>query len=430
MCPQLIRPRRGESTCEGLSTKAPLFCLALTLVTNMGVDTAPSLRSEGVFLGTPDLSALEATFEHAAQEGTVLTPEGRGALHVINGGLPERKRAEETLKDRERRFRELLGALPAAVYTTDAAGRITYYNEAAADLWGCRPELGRNEWCGSWKLFWPDGTPLPHDECPMALALKENRAIRGMEAIAEQPDGTRIPFIPYPTPLHDDDGKLVGAVNMLVDITDRKRAEERQALLIRELHHRVNNTLATVQAIMGSTARASSTIEEFQDAFIGRVASLSKTHTLLTEQLRQSVWFQDLLHTELDAYDDGSGQRVKLKGPPVELPSDLAVPIGMAIHELTTNAVKHGALAVFGGSVAITWTLSIEAEGRRLRVDWIEQDGPAVEQPTRQGFGSRLLQRVLTTQIRCRREDGFQPGRAARPDGCSTPGSALPLKSI
>jgi PAS domain S-box-containing protein len=131
----------------------------------------------------------------------------------------------------------LLDALPAAVYTTDVAGRITFYNEAAAVLWGCRPELGKSEWCGSWRLFWPDGQALPHDECPMAVALKENRAVRGAEAIAERPDGTRVPFLPYPTPLHDASGKLVGAVNMLVDITDRKRAEEQQALLIRELHH-------------------------------------------------------------------------------------------------------------------------------------------------------------------------------------------------
>ncbi len=81
-------------------------------------------------------------------------------------------RSHATLRERERRFRDLLDALPAAVYTTDAAGRITYYNEAAATLWGHRPLLGSSEWCGSWKLFWPDGTPLPHDQCPMAIALK------------------------------------------------------------------------------------------------------------------------------------------------------------------------------------------------------------------------------------------------------------------
>jgi PAS domain S-box-containing protein len=122
-------------------------------------------------------------------------------------------------------FRKVLDELPAAIYTTDAKGRITYFNEAAAALWGCRPELGKSEWCGSWKLYWPDGTPLPHGECPMALALEEKRAVRGMEAVAERPDGTRVPFIPYPTPLYSRTGKLVGAVNMLVDITDRKLME-------------------------------------------------------------------------------------------------------------------------------------------------------------------------------------------------------------
>ena len=126
----------------------------------------------------------------------------------------------------DRVWRDLVNALPAAVYITDATGRIIFSNEAAVTLWGCHPELGKNKFCGSWKLYWPDGTPLPHDECPMALALKEKRPIRGMEAIAERPDGTRIHFIPYPTPLFNASGNLIGAVNMLVDITERKRAEE------------------------------------------------------------------------------------------------------------------------------------------------------------------------------------------------------------
>ncbi|MEI9805641.1 MAG: PAS domain-containing protein [Pseudolabrys sp.] len=85
-------------------------------------------------------------------------------------------RAQNTLRERERRFRELLDALPAAIYTTDAEGRLTYYNTAAAELWGQQPTLGFSEWCGSWRLFWPDGTPMRHDECPMAIALKEDRA--------------------------------------------------------------------------------------------------------------------------------------------------------------------------------------------------------------------------------------------------------------
>jgi PAS domain S-box-containing protein len=112
-----------------------------------------------------------------------------------------------------------------AVYTTDAEGHITFFNEAAADLWGRRPEIGE-EWCGSLKLFWPDGRPMPHDECPMAIALKERRSVRGYEGIAERPDGTRAAFVPYPTVVFDANGTLVGAINVLVDVTERRRAEE------------------------------------------------------------------------------------------------------------------------------------------------------------------------------------------------------------
>jgi PAS domain S-box-containing protein len=123
------------------------------------------------------------------------------------------------------RYREFLNALGVAVYTTDADGRITFYNEAAATFWGRRPELGE-EWCGSLRLFWSDGRAMRHDECPMAIALHENRDVRGYEAIAERPDGTRISFVPYPTPLQDDDGQLIGAVNVLIDVTDRRKAED------------------------------------------------------------------------------------------------------------------------------------------------------------------------------------------------------------
>src|SRR5215813_4587016 len=103
--------------------------------------------------------------------------------------------------------RQAIEALPAAVYMTDAGGRLVFYIEAAVALWGCRPELGESKFCGSWKLYWPDGRPLPHDECPMAMALHHRCAIRGMVAIAVRPDGTRVPFLPYPTPLFAGTGR-------------------------------------------------------------------------------------------------------------------------------------------------------------------------------------------------------------------------------
>lgn len=120
---------------------------------------------------------------------------------------------------------DIFDALPAAIYTTDADGRVTSFNKACVSFSGRIPELGTDRWCVTWKLFRSDGTPLPFDECPMAVALKEGRTVTGAEAIAERPDGTRIWFAAHPTPLFDESGGLIGGVNMLVDITARKEVE-------------------------------------------------------------------------------------------------------------------------------------------------------------------------------------------------------------
>ena len=126
---------------------------------------------------------------------------------------------------------DIVDLLPAAIYRTDAQGLIIYYNPAAAKLWGIEPELGKSEFCGSWKLYWPDGRAMPHSECPMALALKTGQPHHGREAIAERPDGTRVPFIAYPTPIFDSTGRMTGAVNLLVDISDRHQHELSQERL-------------------------------------------------------------------------------------------------------------------------------------------------------------------------------------------------------
>jgi PAS domain S-box-containing protein len=122
--------------------------------------------------------------------------------------------------------RQLIDALPAAIYVTDSKGYITYFNDAAIALWGRRPALHCDRWSGSWRLYRLDGTPLPHDQCPMATALKQGRPIRGRQAVAERPDGTRVPYMPFPTPLYDASGILVGAVNMLIDISERQHAKK------------------------------------------------------------------------------------------------------------------------------------------------------------------------------------------------------------
>lgn len=118
--------------------------------------------------------------------------------------------------------RALLDELEAPIYTTNAQGEVTYWNRACVEFAGREPQLGRDKWCVTWQLFTTAGEPLPHDQCPMAQAIKEQRVIRDSIAIAERPDGTRRAFKPYPTPLFDSAGDLVGAVNMLIDVTEEQ----------------------------------------------------------------------------------------------------------------------------------------------------------------------------------------------------------------
>jgi PAS domain S-box-containing protein len=120
--------------------------------------------------------------------------------------------------------RAMLDQLPVPVYTTDAHGAVTYWNRACVEFAGREPQLGQDKWCVTWQLYTMTGERLPHDQCPMAQAIKQKREIRGVVAIAMRPDGSRRAFMPYPTPLFDDEGRLTGAVNLLIDVTKEQDA--------------------------------------------------------------------------------------------------------------------------------------------------------------------------------------------------------------
>jgi PAS domain S-box-containing protein len=147
------------------------------------------------------------------------------AVSVAVQEITERKHWEEQLRASEEKYRRLLAILPVAVYICDQAGNITLFNEQAVALWGRRPQVGKDKWCGSLRMFRPDGTPLPIDECPMAKAIFEGRSIPGEEVIIERFDGSRSYVLPYPDPIFDSSGTPSGAINVLVDITPRRQAE-------------------------------------------------------------------------------------------------------------------------------------------------------------------------------------------------------------
>lgn len=319
------------------------------------------------------------------------------------------KQAEEDLRDRERWFRELLESLPAAVYTTDAEGRITFYNAAAEVFWGVSPVIGQSQWCGSWRLYRPDGAVLPHEECSMAIAIKERRAIRGDEAVAERPDGTRVPFIAYPTPLFDGSGRMTGAVNMLVDISERKQADERKKVLIDELNHRVKNTLATVQSLAAQTFRGVGLPSEACRIFDGRLFALSKAHTLLTFSGWTNADFQTLIETILEPYRNGRNS-IRLAGDSVRLSPRAAPLFAMILHELATNAAKYGALSSDTGAIDIKWATVDGETGRMLQTVWQESGGPEVRPPHRRGFGSRLIERGIAAELKGNAVVAYEPG--------------------
>jgi len=270
------------------------------------------------------------------------------------------------------------------------------------------------------------------DDISAAIVTEESIADqppkRLSEWIAAQPPWSDFPFIVLTTRGHSPDLHLpdmLGNVTVLerpfhpavlanatqsalrarrrqreveAHLQERQRTHERQALLIRELHHRVKNTLSTVQGLLGGTRRSSHSMDQFYHSFSDRIVALAKTHTLLTEDYWQMGSLQDMLTAELSPYNNHTAHRIVLNGPRVELSADLAVPTGMAIHELTTNAAKYGALSVPDGSVHVWWDLVADGDVQTLRLEWTERGGPSVEFPKRRGFGSTLLQRVLTTQ--------------------------------
>jgi two-component system CheB/CheR fusion protein len=455
--------------------------------------------------------------------------DGRDGLILLAiEDVTERREADSIVRTSEQRLRDLVGSLPGAVYTTDAEGRITSYNPAAAELWGRSPDLG-TAWCGSWRLYRPDGRVLPHDQCPMALALREKRLIRAAEAVAERPDGVRVPFLAYPTPLRDASGKVTGAVNMLVDIserkqaeavaqrlaaivassddaiiskslegvvkswnigaerlfgyeadeivgqsimtlvppdrhdeerdilervrrgehiqhyetlrqrkdgseiwvsltisplrnavgvvigastiardmTERRRADQHRITLMGELNHRVKNTMAVIQSIAAQTLGHASTLEEAREAFGSRLINLSKAHDLLTRESWQSADLREIVADTVRPHAGGEN-RFQIEGPSIRLSPSAALAVAMALHELSTNAAKYGALTSEKGRVLIAWKIQGEGAGRQLFLSWRESGGPPVARPTRKGFGSLLIERALASELRGEVRVGYE----------------------
>ena len=195
-----------------------------------------------------------------------------------------------------------------------------------------------------------------------------------------------------------DHGGARRMAGVSLDITERKRAEERQKLLVNELNHRVKNTLVSVQSIASQTLRTTHSPQAFHVAFEGRLMALSHTHNLLTEQSWEGASLREIFDFELEAF--AARDRIDFDyGHDLQLSPKATVALGMAVHELATNALKYGALSVPEGRVRVVWTLDSTSETPVLHLTWTEQDGPPVVAPNRRGFGARLLERGLAGEL-------------------------------
>jgi PAS domain S-box-containing protein len=304
------------------------------------------------------------------------------------------------LRDEEQAFElpaRLFEQLPFAVYVCNRDGLVLRYNRRAAELWGRSPKLcdPDERFCGSYRMFRPDGSRLLHHECPMADVLRTGVSVREQEVHIERPDGLRGVALVDIEAVKDGDGNIVGAVNCFQDITERKQTEAQIINLAREAEHRTKNILSTVLATVRLSH--SDTVDNLKQLIEGRIDALAKVHALFVQSRWAGAELRNLVSQELLAYSDETQARVRIDGPAVMLEPYSAQAIAITLHELATNAAKYGSLSAAAGRVEIAW--SHTADGR-LSLRWIELGGPTVTPPTHRGFGTRIMENILAGQLK------------------------------
>ena len=460
------------------------------------------------------------------------------ALNVkLQHEIIERKLAEATLHESEERYRALFEMGPVAIYSCHASGVLRDFNRRAVELWGREPAAGdiSERFSGAFKMFWPDGSYMPHEQSSMADVLSGKiPEARDVEVHVERPDGTRITVLKSIRPLKNQRGEITGAINSFIDITERqaaqetlrasearfkilfefidegfctlekldtrpgepsdfrylsanagfekqtgvggivgktireafpdesqewfdtydaviatgepirferdlaslgrtlelfafrfedeavlkvgvifldvslrKRHEEQQELLLKEMDHRVNNLFALVGGMVTLSARSATTPKEMAQTVRGRLGALASAHQLIrpmpsvAEATKRETTLGELVRKVLSPYADAAGTRdstrTEIDGPEIAVGAEAATNVALLVHELATNAAKYGALSVPSGRVRISWAV---AKGR-LALLWEEKDGPVImAPPEREGFGSVLARRSISGGLR------------------------------
>lgn len=315
-------------------------------------------------------------------------------LEIVNRQLEEevraRQRSEIALRESEERFRELAERGHLLAWESDArACQVTYVGPQAPDVLG----YAVADWYHP--RFWADHIHPDDREWVLDYCRRQNATAVDYEFEYRMvaADGRPVWFQDIVHVIRDDAGplKLRG---FLIDITARKRAEEARQLLLRELDHRVKNTLSTVQSVAEMTLRTSTSLAAFGAMFRGRIAALARMHAAIWRNKGTPLQMRELAELSLAPFARGA-ERACVAGDDVAISPQTAAALGLVLHELATNAVKHGALSILSGSVRLSW----ERDGGQLSLTWLESGGPAVALPAHRGFGSVLIEQSIPYEL-------------------------------
>ncbi len=319
----------------------------------------------------------------------------RDLNNVIDGAvitfvdISERKKHEQARS----RLAAIVESSQDAIVSHDLDGVVTSWNVGAEQLLG----YSSSEAIGQSMPLLLEGA-LPDDWAHVLAKLQQGEPIAHFESVRGAKDGRSIEVSVTISPVREGDGRVAGASLVARDISERKAAERKAALLLGELDHRVKNILTIVSAVVTQTLKSTSTPEAFAVEVKGRIQAIAKAHGLLTQSGEGEVSLRAIVTTELAPYDRGKGN-LAITGADVTLTPKAALALAMAVHELASNAAKYGALSTTSGRLTVTWDVVDGAGKPALTLAWTETGGPAVQPPKRRGFGTTLIERALTHEL-------------------------------
>jgi PAS domain S-box-containing protein len=309
-------------------------------------------------------------------------------VNVAAEEITERKRVEAALRASERQFHTLADSIPQLVWMAEADGRIFWFNGHWYDYTGMPAGDPATQ---DWQTLLAQASQPDARRC-WAQSLQAGTALE-MELSLRGKDGQYRPFLTRAIPLRDTSSTVYRWIGTHIDISEQRRREEHIRFIIDELSHRTKNLLAVVMAVANQTAQHAGDVRQYQMRFSERLQALAHCHDLLVKDSWHGASFHDLVSAQMRPFGETNAGRIDVTGPSVILKPDAVQHLGLALHELATNASKHGALSGPHGEVLIRW--QVDEANDRVRIHWCEKGGPPVMPPQRRGFGHVVIEQIV-----------------------------------